>query len=634
MKEIVEAIRTEVNEKRLYNSVKEVSNFHRIQASPGFRAAAQAVCAKMKDEGIEARVLSFEANYDKWYLEQKMFDEWRCDDAWLQIAGLGRIADFKAEPISIVQKSYPAIFLDGCEVVLVEDFDDDYVSGLNLKDKILFVHTMPTKELLGVIKKYGAKGFISDFMREVPGIRSRNDAYDTLNYTSFWWEDIPEEPHTFGFVISPRNGDLLRKLCIEKQAEGCYPMAYGKVDSALYPGHMEVVEAVVPGQTADEILLCGHLCHPRASANDNASGVAAGMEALRTLKRLQDDQKIPPLQKTIRLILVPEMTGSYCYLSTLKDYSHIKGAINLDMVGGKQDGFYGPITITATHHGLNSPMTSIAAMVLKYVQRQALAFMGDPVPLVNAIIAKYSGGSDHTIFSDPSIGVPCIMLGQWPDKYYHTSSDTLECVDPKVLAFSTIFAASFVYALSNYDNKMHREAMMAHGELLLKDLDSALEKRTETTPSHIAHLVHFYEESVSSFDHFGKVVGKADQAFICQMADSVLAWAGMANMVAVNKDPRFDYIPVRHFVGPIRQLSYYKGNNEEVDQAIDRYQKEASAFGFMFETYILNYLDGKRTINEIYEGIYGEYEVGSVEVIDLYCQALEKIGKIVRMERC
>lgn len=639
MKDIMNSIRNEVSKKRLYASVKEVSNFHRIQASTGFREAAQFVCKKLVDEGIAARVLPFVADDKTWYLQQKMFMEWDCKDAWLELEDTHeRIADFREEAMSIVQKSYPCDYSnEPLDIVLVENFDVEYLDTLDLKGKLVFIHEMPKPHLQTLIKKRGAVGFITDFMREVAVVRARNDAYDTLNYTSFWWKHTKDEPKTFGFVLSPRVGDQLKKLCLEKEAAyqkdhslPRYPRATCKVESSLYPGEMEVVEAVLPGETEEEIMLCAHLCHPKASANDNASGVAGGMEAIRVLKRLSESGKIPALKKTIRLILVPEMTGTYCYLSTLDHYDHIKGAINMDMIGGKQDGTYGPITITATHHAIKSPITSIASMVLKYNRQQAPAFMGGPVPLVNSIIAGYSGGSDHTIFSDTSINIPCIMLGQWPDKYYHTSSDTLECVDPNVLAFSTSFAAGFVYALSNFDEKMHQETLLHHTRLMIKDLEEAKNK------SEAKHLIKYYKKSIKNLKQYGDVDVDDDKDMIKKVGKSVMKYLDLEDEMEFEEKEEYNYVPTRLFVGPVNDIVDYKSVSRKAKKAVEEYEEVAHKYGFagmMATSYVLNYMNGERSLNDIYQEVLCECGKADIELMDAYCKVLEKLGLVkIKME--
>ena len=60
-------------------------------------------------------------------------------------------------------------------------------------------------------------------------------------------------------------------------------------------------------------------------------------------------------------------------------------------------------------------------------------------------VTPYSGGSDHNIWGDPSVGVTCPMLIQWPDRYYHTSEDTIDKVDPEMLAVAGILTATYLY---------------------------------------------------------------------------------------------------------------------------------------------------------------------------------------------
>jgi ElaB/YqjD/DUF883 family membrane-anchored ribosome-binding protein len=64
-------------------------------------------------------------------------------------------------------------------------------------------------------------------------------------------------------------------------------------------------------------------------------------------------------------------------------------------------------------------------------------------------VQPFAGGSDHMNFSDPDVGVPCPSLCQWPDKFYHTSMDTPDKVDPAMLsATATITACYGAFAAS------------------------------------------------------------------------------------------------------------------------------------------------------------------------------------------
>ncbi len=60
----------------------------------------------------------------------------------------------------------------------------------------------------------------------------------------------------------------------------------------------------------------------------------------------------------------------------------------------------------------------------------------------------FSAGSDHYIFSDPTVDIPAPMLIHWPDKFYHTSADTPDKVSPDSLARSGALAAVYAYWLA------------------------------------------------------------------------------------------------------------------------------------------------------------------------------------------
>ena len=61
----------------------------------------------------------------------------------------------------------------------------------------------------------------------------------------------------------------------------------------------------------------------------------------------------------------------------------------------------------------------------------------------------FSGGSDHYVYSDPSVGVGCPMLIQWPDKYWHTSYDTMDKVDPAMLGRAALVTATYAYFIAS-----------------------------------------------------------------------------------------------------------------------------------------------------------------------------------------
>jgi hypothetical protein len=71
----------------------------------------------------------------------------------------------------------------------------------------------------------------------------------------------------------------------------------------------------------------------------------------------------------------------------------------------------------------------------------------------------FSGGSDHVPLVDPAVGVPCPMLIQWPDRYYHSSSDTPDRTDPRSLAHAVRCAATYAGVIAGAIGEEAEELM-------------------------------------------------------------------------------------------------------------------------------------------------------------------------------
>ena len=91
-----------------------------------------------------------------------------------------------------------------------------------------------------------------------------------------------------------------------------------------------MVSACIPGVTTEEVAAIAHLCHPQPSANDNASGSGTLIETARVLNTLIQSGELAKPQRTIRFLWVPEMTGTYAYLSANENrIGETVAAINL-----------------------------------------------------------------------------------------------------------------------------------------------------------------------------------------------------------------------------------------------------------------------------------------------------------------
>ncbi len=172
-------------------------------------------------------------------------------------------------------------------------------------------------------------------------------------------------------------------------------------------------------------LIAAHYCHPTPGANDNASGVAAAVEAFRLLVEMDEGY-------TVRLALFPEYTGSTAVAEGwLAEKTSVM--VNLDMVGGRVEQGLGPLTLYHPAWGIGARLPGIIEDVARMAGFDGIAVR----------TSYYSGGSDHDVFL--AYGIPSVMVNQWPDPYYHSDYDDAYRIDPEVLRTSAAIGAVIAY---------------------------------------------------------------------------------------------------------------------------------------------------------------------------------------------
>ena len=624
-KETALLIKEEVSTKRLYTSVKEISDHHRIQVSQGYRDASSYVCSTLQKNGIEAHILSYPSDGDTWYLQSKMFLEWKLNSAFLELAEpMMKLADADEEPMSIIQRSYPCDFSDGAEVLFLDKGSDpEMYKDVDFSGKFVFTHD--NFHRIEWTAERGALGYITDYIA-ADANRTRADLYHSLTYTSFWWKHTTEEKHVCGFVLSPCTGDRLEKIILARRKQGLITTVKGKVETVLEPGMMEVVEAVLPGTEKEEVLLTSHLCHPKSSCNDNASGCAANMEALRVLKKLMDEGKLPRNRRTIKAVFMPEFAGTFAYLSDHIDYEKMVGAMNLDMVGGKQSRAYGPITLTLLPYSTPSIIQPLSHMAMEMAGLEAISLNGDHIALTNHMTGPYTGGSDHVVYSHPDFNIPCCMLGQWPDRNYHTATDTLDVIDPEVLAFSTRTAANFAYTLADLKAEDIPEIMHYLRLEMTESFHSLFDSRmsAEMRSERLSFIGNFYRECVRSTEKLVPGIDITKEAvFVKDYEEMMRSYIGAEETEA--KEGTDQRIFTRLFIGPLQSIEDNLAviNDRNVHELYAQTKKVCGArFRHICEL-LESYTDGTRTVGELQKVIGLEMKASCdpevYSCLELYC---------------
>ncbi len=519
VKTAVEILRKSCDGNRAYKNAERLSVFHRIPGTKGYEEAAGYTEQYLEAEQIPYRLLSFPADGKTVFLDRKAVRGWDCKCAWLELAGTEenglRLADWSANPMSVIQRSGPGDYREQpLEIVM-----SDLLSGdeTNLEGKLLYIHEKADKYLQWAVEEQKVAGIITDFMPEIVPVRHQGDIYDGTSYVSFPWTGL-EEKNCIGFVLTPRMGRKLSEAC-RKQWEAFqtggmaepYVKARAYVDSEFFDGTFQVVEAEIAGKGEEAVVAAAHLCHPVSCANDNASGSAVLLEVVRVLKKLIGEGKLPQPRRTLRFIWGPEFLGTEAYLKRIGEkVSAIKGAVNLDMVGGMPEKTGAAFLFMKQPDSLPSVVYETASHVMDEACREMkmLALEGSVCNFLQAKV-KFSPGSDNAVYSSPKIGIPCVTLTQWPDKFYHTSYDTIDKLDPAMLKRSCLICAACLYVMADLGGEDERWLFSQARYQLTEDVGKAQKKwllsearDSQTLRTELEELERRWEEEIDTAKGF------------------------------------------------------------------------------------------------------------------------------------
>ena len=203
----------------------------------------------------------------------------------------------------------------------------------------------------------------------------------------------------WGFCASQRLVDSL--------PDGDYEVC---VDTTLADGHLTYGEHLVEGETADEVLVSCHVCHP-SLANDNLSGIAVATRLARMVAEARP-------RYSYRFLFAPGTIGSITWLARNEDrLGRIRHGLVLACVGDP-----GGFTYKRSRRGDAEIDQAVAHVLGRRPGHRVVDF------------TPY--GYDERQFCSPGFDLPVGCLSRTPYAQYpeyHTSADDLELVGPAQL---------------------------------------------------------------------------------------------------------------------------------------------------------------------------------------------------------
>lgn len=241
--------------------------------------------------------------------------------------------------------------------------------------------------------------------------------------------------------ISQEEGNLLLNLL----ASGPVTV-HLRVNTVAYPSTSQNVIGTLKGIVPEQgiVYIGAHYDSVSAGpgANDDASGVAALLEAARVLS-----MKGHVTKATLKFIAFGAeetgLDGSYNYVEA--NYGEVTtkgiGMINLDIIAVGDTFLIGNIGLS------DSSLKDYA---------------GEKATAMNMVWQPFTAqaSSDHTYFEQA--GVPAVYLHQSPDPWTHTSQDTLDKINAATLEANGELATAIMYDWAK--NPIHRLKMTLHFE--------------------------------------------------------------------------------------------------------------------------------------------------------------------------
>jgi aminopeptidase YwaD len=650
---VVAALASEVSGTEARRTVQDLTQFHRMRGSRGFRSAAERIRDRLQRYGLDnVEILELPADGKTFYGTQRSRPAWnaefaelweqaRSGDTWVDAR---RIASWDTRAVTLAQDSASGEVT--AELVDVGTGDSESYYAGDVRGKLLLVSGQPSAAVPLGIERFGAAGIVS----YAPNQRS---AWWQEDETLVRWGHLATfpPPKTFAFMVSLRQARDWQ----ERMARGERVRLRASVRAGQEPGSYDIVTAVIPGADpavrGEEIVLSCHLDHQQPGANDNASGCAAILETARTLSKLIREKKIPAPRRSIRFVWPPEIEGTIALLNARPDIARqARAAIHMDMVGGDAEITKAVFHVTRSPKSLPTFVNDVSEALGRFMNQQTALFAGTgaaPYPLADpqgskralqAAVVDFTEGSDHQVWTEGSWRIPAVYLNDWPDRYIHTHKDEIANIDATKLLRASFLGAASAWYLADLDaagvpalwRVMRRHALERTAEVLRR-------KEHLRPGSEGENLLRFHwrwesaaVESIRAFAEIPAATRAEADAFL----GGLRTLAGDPGPATASTEPDVVYRRASEPKGPMTGFghSYFEEKRLEKKLRVPALASWSGLWGggsdYVYET--LNLVDGKRTVRQIRDDLAAIYGPVPIESVAEYLDLLRQIGVLTR----
>jgi aminopeptidase-like protein len=647
-KKLIQALSQEVSGEKAFDYTVQISHFDRIQACEGWHDAAVMIQKELQQIGYsDVAIEGWPSNGSRYYYTYRTPIGWRAKNAelWMVSPEKERLCSYEEIPLTLVKHSNSA----DVEAELIDvgtGVGEEAYEGKDVMGKIVLATAYTGTVMREAVLKRGALGVVTWYAPE-----TRPGYPNMIRYTAVWptWEE--KDRVGFGFNVSKIQGWNLKRAL----EEGKKVILKARVEAEYYDGQVEVLSAAFPGsvEPEKEIMVIGHLCHPKPSANDNASGSGGMLEMARALKKMVDEGQVDPPKRTIRFLWVPEFGGTYPYIKAhLERMRNTLAVINCDMIGEDFHLTGGIFNIFCTPDSMPSFLNDVVVNFTELAAGSDLfSINGSRHPFAYRVL-PFSGGSDHYVFNDGALKVPSVMFNR-DDIFHHTNLDTPDKVDPTELrrvCFIALGASYYMASASDEEAKAMAQLIARNGLSRMSgdyyDSLPTMEKERDPEKAHEAYGQVMNVIQHSSMRERDAVMSTLVFTDSDGMNNEIRrSLENLKNMsLSFQKDARERYalrcqqrgVKPKTFVltqeqkemdetVPVRNENFICPLNEEY--VVEKLGEGALArieMGRYAAYEALNFVDGKRSVLEIANAVSAEYGPIDVNIVFAFFKVLQR----------
>jgi aminopeptidase YwaD len=676
-------IRANASGQRPFADFGNLAQFSGFSPSAGADQIANYLAERAKSFGMSnVKIEHFPSDGKSyiWAYRTEPYWEGKKGELWLE--GLDRqlLASYAAQRIALARLSRNTNVSADLIYIGGGLHDEDY-AGKSVDGKIV----LTTGPLSGVLReavwKRKALGIVyfSNFQA--------TDHPDLLNFEEPKpWEGPHGEQTTFAFCITHRIGEQLR----ESLAAGERLVVHADVEAEIGKGEYPVVMAEIPGSdpTLPAVLVYAHT-NSRTSGGNNLSGVGCTLEMARELSGLIQSGELAEPRRTIRFMWGPEHFGMIAHFHAHPDdISNLLAMINVDMIGFNQQLTKAVFHLYRTPYSHPTFLDDIVQEFLEKVGSEntisiryanpssASPSEGFRDPLFDPMgtredyrynVEKFWGPSDHEDSGEASIGIPAILLNDFPDVLLGTQKDTVEAGDPTQMRRGVVVAASSAYMVASASPR-DLPALIQNGLTKAKSRLAADEMRAysllrQSTPAGLAgnyrdaqaFLRLDYAREIAALNSLSSLVG--EEAFTPPTRNSIVSLAseetlaldrlrssagdltqahnisGRQSQPAATNSEAQTLCPERNLNirGPVHFFRPEYGRWWLVEKTGDEHFEDKVVLSrrgtyILYET--LNFANGRRSVAEIRDLISDEFEPIPVDEVMQYFKFLESVDVV------